>query len=642
MRICLCALGCVAVLLVGAGCDRLPDIGGEGQKCFGNGTCKDGLTCDPDTNTCQGECVADCTGKCGGASDGCGGTCSNDCDAGFYCEAAACLACEVAAHCGPACYSCAQQQNNMGCVSRDAGWECGCTGDGECAAGETCTIDAKTCTGQCTPRCDGLCGGAADSCGGTCDAACPSGESCRGEVCEDCLFADACGPACADCSGNITNLDCVDLGAGSFGCGCDGDEDCTSGEFCSALDCAPCEQVDHCGPDCLDCEGESSGHDCLGSGGDYFCGCQSDPDCPAGSTCNVVTQLCEPEALAPLHALDLSDQDCTVMDLDMSGSFDPHYDMALLVACGTISNTERLWFLGGALEPNLPYASWGPPANADSVSSVEFSSTGYDILSAYNGGQWQLRSQSGAAWGMPTDLDGGTEMVYDARYSPDGTKVVTLQGQGMGMGGGFKIWNADFSDPIGPISTNGYAAMAGFTADSARVAAGAAAMMQDTGGMMTVRASDGGDRVDGPVNINIYQVAFPAFHDATRAFATISTPFNGGSESVTLWDISSGIDIVGVLNVQVAGAQSLAVLPEQGDNPSQVVLVGKADGLVVAYQITGGSMGLKLTPELSADCGIVPIRFMRLSPAGDLLATACGSKIHIWETSALRAFFPPL
>ena len=79
--------------------------------------------------------------------------------------------------------------------------------------------------------------------------------------------------------------------------------------------------------------------------------------------------------------------------------------------------------------------------------------------------------------------------------------------------------------------------------------------------------------------------------------------WNGGSETVTFWDFSDPVNITGPLEIQVAGAQSLVFLPKGDGSPADVILIGKASGLIVAYQITGPSMGLKLDPELTAPCG---------------------------------------
>ncbi len=721
MRVAAIGLGWVALLVTGIGCDRLPALGGEGQKCFGNGTCRGELVCDQATDTCravqacggdadcpggfwcdgggcrvcddgghcgpqckscvidaagqaclpdphgdlncgcesqadcenwkfcnaethhcnscefddrcgvgcvdcagdaagdaclwldgtyecgcggdgdcdgedrcvdhvcQAACAADCTGKCDGGDDGCGGTCSGGCtEAGTYCDAGTCTPCEVASNCGPGCVACSDQSNNKACIDTGAGFACGCLGDGDCQQGETCQAD-DSCTGQCTANCNGLCGGADDGCGGTCDDDCAVGMYCQDQVCAMCQVPAACGPGCDDCASQSSETDCIYVAdVLGFQCGCDGQEDCAQGE-----------------------------------------------DCQAGG--------CVPAAITPLHALDLTNNDCPVVYVDISDSFTPHFASALLVACGNGGLTERLWFLDGALVPAGPDASWGAPSGVSPGNhTVAFDPTGYDILSAYPGGQWQLRQQDGEDWvAPPTDLDGGTDHAYAAWYSPDGARVLTFQGTGQVAGGtGFILRDDTMAEMSSPIVPNGLLNTAGFTADGSYAVVGHGYYMnQDTGGVAVVEAADGGNLRDGPTGIGVFALAFPVAHVDTQAFATLSVPYGGGSESVTVWDLSAAGEVRVDLQFQVAGASSLAFLPEQGATQAQAVLTGHANGVVAAHWVTGPNAGTRLDPELVVDCGAEPVGRMRLSPTGDVLATVCGSKIHLWSTADLRSLF---
>ncbi len=151
-----------------AGCIPLPEVGDEGQACFDDGTCLEGLRC-----YLEACCASDCEGKECGAEDGCGGLCAGPCPAGQWCQAQACVACDSGAHCGPDCLDCAAAPEGHACVDQ----ACGCLGEADCAAGLTCAEGRCV---ACAPACAGRqCG--PDGCDGSCGA-CPAGEECNLET----------------------------------------------------------------------------------------------------------------------------------------------------------------------------------------------------------------------------------------------------------------------------------------------------------------------------------------------------------------------------------------------------------------------------------------------------------------------------
>lgn len=141
------------LLALTAGCIPLPEYGDEGEPCFKNGTCKEGLECIEDV--CTG-CTPRCENLCSPAPDGCGGQCPGPCPGGTYCDAGDCLVCDNDAHCGAQCQDCtsgggtclAQQCCYPDCTGRACGPD-GCGGDcGGCQSGESCNQQ----TGQCIPN----------------------------------------------------------------------------------------------------------------------------------------------------------------------------------------------------------------------------------------------------------------------------------------------------------------------------------------------------------------------------------------------------------------------------------------------------------------------------------------------------------
>lgn len=137
-----------------AGCIPLPDYGDEGEPCFKNGTCKDGLECINGICTTD-SCTPQCENKCSPSPDGCGGECPGPCPTEYYCDAGACLKCDTDEHCGMQCQDCTTDggicYQEVCCYADCAGRNCGtdgCGGDcGSCMPGESCDDD-----GQCVPN----------------------------------------------------------------------------------------------------------------------------------------------------------------------------------------------------------------------------------------------------------------------------------------------------------------------------------------------------------------------------------------------------------------------------------------------------------------------------------------------------------
>ncbi len=336
MRLCVFFLGWVSFLLAIGGCDRLPAVGGEGQKCFGNGTCEGDLVCEE--GVCVEGCVPSCADKGCGESDGCAGTCSA-CPSGNWCDGTSCQPCDTAEHCGDACSGCTADPRGDACVDM-GGFQCGCQTDLNCSDNQycdlvtrgclDCTVDDNCgltcldCSQQATNRqCVGEGGQENLHCGCETETYCAQGEACDpvSRTCDACqpdcggrvCGANGCGGQCppgcnvgtetcnADGQCESCSNDCNGLACGTRnGCGleCDGlGVECAAGTFCESDGaCVACGLAAHCGELCVDCTGDEAGHQCVTTGGPPHCGCIDTSDCPADRACRAgLCEACTPD-----------------------------------------------------------------------------------------------------------------------------------------------------------------------------------------------------------------------------------------------------------------------------------------------------------------------------------------------------------
>ncbi|MBN2497340.1 MAG: hypothetical protein JXR96_22305 [Deltaproteobacteria bacterium] len=276
-----------------------------------SGTCSGGecaygshlVSCDHgcDNGRCN-DCVPDTCGanNCGSMPDGCGGTlhCGGCSDSQEDCESNVCV-----------------------CNHEECGGDC-------CAAGQVCNPGNACCTPiTCgADRCGSMMNGCGSSmnCGGCSDpqedcestyCVCNNAE-CSGDCCaagQVCYSGACCTPSCSGRCGGASN-----------GCGGQCGLDCPSGEYCDGAGyCQDCDVAQHCGPSCVDCSDNDSGHACVGGA----CGCNSGGDCPAGLTCHTSTHLCGPSAESNCHdgadndndgRTDCEDGDCLGRMCDLS------------------------------------------------------------------------------------------------------------------------------------------------------------------------------------------------------------------------------------------------------------------------------------------------------------------------------------
>lgn len=249
--------------------------GGSCGQCDTGDICEDGACV---------LCVADCTGKdCGG--DGCGGTCGGDCPFGEGCFDGLCQGCAD----GLGWTGCCEDGVNRWCqngvpqeqvCSDGCGWDfaasfynCGFE------IAEPTGVHPYSCSGECTPQCDGKsCGG--DNCGGLCGT-CPDTHSCVQGACVEGDCGDISSQGCCTndsvlfCEEGVfqgypclNNSTCGwDATNERYNCGFTGDEPTgTHPRLC----CAP------------QCDGKVCGDD--GCGGS--CGaCASDEQCDAQGQC---------------------------------------------------------------------------------------------------------------------------------------------------------------------------------------------------------------------------------------------------------------------------------------------------------------------------------------------------------------------
>jgi hypothetical protein len=253
---------------------------------------------------------------------------SDDCEASQYCDVGSqrCRPCtdDDPRHCGADCLDCGAGAtcSSGQCASPDGGSD---SGDGQAdggADGADHGTDGGLDATDCTPQCDGRCGGP-DACGGTCSGTCPGGSYCGGQSCSPCNSDQHCGDNCVNCLSQISNRSCRE---GACGCLTDGDcaaseicdqstylccqpacagkcggaddacggtctDACPGGRWCNNQVCAPCEDGAHCGPECADCQAQAQDTLCVfeTQSNLYHCGCNSSSGC-------FIDRCCSPDA----------------------------------------------------------------------------------------------------------------------------------------------------------------------------------------------------------------------------------------------------------------------------------------------------------------------------------------------------------
>lgn len=319
-------LNCAALgeCLSGASCDPLNATAGTSCQagagsCDGGGECvvPDKLTlgqaCGDDAECGSGHCAASASGAKLCCNEACSGVCQA-CASDGFCDASPADDSRCAAVMCPADTTCANYPPDL---TSDR-----CTGFGQCAqAASYCRPSYASATTSCgTGRfCDGMgncenactsaqlwCGNACinpntdeQNCGG-CGVACPGTSQCVSGDCE-CQGANEllCGNACIDVSSNVSNCgacgnscpnvpgstrtckngqcgscgayteECCAGGTCGSGLACNGGTcECAAGTHrCSALNaCYSNNDVDHCGPACVDCHQPNAVAVCGGSG----------------------------------------------------------------------------------------------------------------------------------------------------------------------------------------------------------------------------------------------------------------------------------------------------------------------------------------------------------------------------------------
>lgn len=328
------------------GCTRLADCPALATACT-NGTCAyacviNGTTsncstgcCDPVSHVCQpGTSSSDCgqpitvCASCGGstpiclptrtcgctqASDCPGGqacvnnVCTTACDSAHPCNAGCCSAasggtCQTgtqASACGTSgvCANCTSNSTNLACVAG----QCGCAVGTDCAPGTACNLGTHQC--DTTGTCAGI--NTYSACNGGC---CDVGGT---NHCQPGITNALCGTtggACVGCSNGTPTCAagiCVD------NCNAPGNGVCSGGFCCSSLSSGHCVaglSQTSCGYSgtCMNClvgMGPGSGFKCetFSPSGPWFCGCDTQTDCPAanpgtgmpGLACGTQAHVCQ-------------------------------------------------------------------------------------------------------------------------------------------------------------------------------------------------------------------------------------------------------------------------------------------------------------------------------------------------------------
>lgn len=618
-------LALLALVAALAGCDRLPAVGGDGQRCFENGTCKDGFACDEITDICYAS--IDCEDDDG-------------CPAGSWCGNAACRPCNDDNHCGPDCDSCPVTSDGLVCRQDEIGaWSCGCQSKDECFNWMNCDLSSSRCY---SCEADDECGRGCESCaqqriGTKCvwDNQDGSGEyRCGCDADSDCLNADVCVDKSCVCTPDCTGR----CEGGSDGCGgvCPGS--CPPGQWCDAGSCVDCTtDPENCGPGCQNCDREPTGHACLDLGADPFCGCQTANDCPDGADCLPDTNRCQVPPPDPL--VDLQLDDCSVRSLALSGVHAEHPHPALLVGCySEWGMRERLWFLDGDLDAAATDESWTHAGEYLAASSVTFFPGSYEIWTAYSDGFWLRRPKNDAIWGgAEAQDDGGNDPAGRLAWSPDGTRLA-IGGDEMSMAASTLRDASGLVLATVPSGGMGGANQIAFSVDSRVALYGGWAMDENESSLTAVDTQEPYEQFEIGTGINVQAMAVPLVPSATEELALVTSDYNSGQYRLGVWHDLLSATPSKDFDVQLEGARNaVAFLPAAGGQPAAFVLVGGAAGLIEAYRVVAPGLG-KVPAELTAPCGGY-VYHMVLSPDGELLATACGSRVHVWEVAGLRAYF---
>jgi hypothetical protein len=567
--------------LAAAGCDRLPARGGQGEPCFDNGSCREGLICTGGTCKTEEPCQVE-----------------EDCPAGHFCDDGVCLPCEDAEHCGPGCDPCDADSAGLECVRDElegpGEHRCGCNDDNDCPAERSCIVADMMCEGACLPDCDGKCGGADDDCGGTCDDPCPQGRCCVGQQC----------------------LEASD--------------------------------DKYCGVDCTDCTGRQSDRLCVALDGGFRCGCTPQAGCAAEEVCS--DQRCQPR---PEHVLDIQDGAVTALALSGIPAGEDHG--ALLLGCDS-GYRERLWFLDGSLLPDAPDQQWDH-LDAEPT-SLQFERGSYSMMATDASGRWHYRQRDGQTWKSPVvqygsidgQLDGDSDGYTDgyADGAADG-------GQDETVGVGLARWSPAGDHILAAADYWGWFLFDGVFIESFEQkewfasqdsVSALAFLAHDPIGVVGLNSAD-------QDNLVAFGLVYPyerQSHFVDGAIAALATPpvesgafelagivGSGGQTRVHIWtDVGDALGFKSEYDIEI-DAVSLAFLPEPQDQPARYLLLGTAGGEIRAFKLVGDDNGLR-QQALVVDCQGGGLQRMALSPDGQWLATACGNRVQLWSTVAMRTY----
>jgi hypothetical protein len=556
-----------------------------------------------------------------------------------------------------------------------------CFGNGECGAGLECNADNRCVRTDCTPDCDGKCGGVPDGCGGTCPLDCPAGQWCDaagGDICRPCEVDAHCGSGCENCSDNTQNKACIDDGQG-YRCGCMTGEDCDGrdcnmynycdcapdcsnkcagesdgcggtcpdpcqeGDYCEGGFCHPCEEDAHCGPQCVPCPSESPQHPVCreGGDGDFRCVCTTDAHCVEGDICDRGECITPPSELVLQHLLPEGRSASAVEMAACSAAGDPW----LLV--GTRAGPQEepaalyAWpFDLDQLELGARQELDASPYSGD-ISSVAASKSTCSVFAADAAGKWAR---------IPYD-------DQSASFTPAVERAVTAQLLAIAPGGDF-LAAADYnsldlytldadSDALNLIcsttcaDTLGAIRSLGFSDTGAALAAACTAQEQDAG-LLAVNVLDAVDHQSCDNNTKNH---YPGYSGLALAFPSLAAgklAFAGESEGVKALFLTGDPLADPLPDPQPAFDGIPAVDSMVFAGPGDLLLLGSPGGRIAGFDLTGGGGDSisQLPDDFFAHSGCsdpLLLDFIEGPNQTELLLTACGREIRIWTVPAVLA-----
>lgn len=222
-----------------------------------------------------------------------------------------------------------------------------------------------------------------------------------------------------------------------------------------------------------------------------------------------------------------------------------------------------------------------------------------------------------------------SRIINDAQFSPDGRRLVTtaetVAATPSGYGGEAQVWNASTGEPIGqPLAGLSITQRARFSPDGTKL------VTSSGDGFIRVWDVESGEKQlewQNAGTVGIYQVAVE-FSPNGKMIATSSPGAN-----VQIWDAATGRP----LGKPLQHADDVFWLVF--DRAGQRLATASKDKTARIWSVQTGQM---LTPPLVHADPLHARNSVTFSPDGSRLATAAGSSAQVWDAASGRAVTTPL